>query len=245
MSARVHFKHRRSSPSSGSRLLAALPSDVLGRFQPKLELVNAGFKDVLYGDDEPIAYVYFPINAVVSVLTTMENGDAVEVGTIGNEGFAGLPVLLDTKASPASARAFAQIPGEMLRIGVEAFREELRREPALHSLLLRYANAFVMQIAQSGACNRLHTIDARCCRWLLMTHDRVGADFIPLTQEFLAQMLGVRRASVNAVAGLLQREGLIRYSRGKITILNREGLEKGACECYQVIRREFERLLAD
>ena len=183
------------------------------------------------------------MNCVVSLLTMMESGDAIEVGTVGNEGFAGLPVLLESTVSPASAHALAQIPGEAVRMRVGPFREALRREPPLQGLLFRYANAFVTEIAQSAACNRLHTIDQRCCRWLLMTHDRVGSDYIALTQEFLAQMLGVRRASVNAVAGLLQRTGLIRYSRGRITVLDRKGLEKASCECYQVIHREYERML--
>lgn len=234
---------RKTHSPDRHRLLSALPPDVLRRLQPDLELHAAGFKEVVYGDEEAISHVHFPLDCVISVVTAMENGDAIEVATVGNEGFIGLPVLLEDFMSPASARAFCQIPGDSLRMRTDAFREALRREPPFHTLLLRYANAFVMQIAQSAACIRLHTIDERCCRWLLMTHDRVASDHIGLTQEFLAQMLGVRRASVNAVAGLLQRSGLIRYSRGRITVLDREGLEKGACECYWVIRREHERLL--
>jgi CRP-like cAMP-binding protein len=144
---------------------------------------------------------------------------------------------------PRSSQAFAQIPGESLRLGVDAFLKALRREPSLRSLLFRYAGTLFLLTAQSAACNRLHTIDERCARWLLMTQDRVGADYIPLTQEFLAQMLGVRRASVNAVAGLLQKAGLIRYSRGRVTVLDRKGLEAESCECYQTIQKEYERLL--
>lgn len=234
---------KKPSPKPGNRLLSALPPDVLRRLEPDFEIHSAGFKEVLYGEEEAIAHIHFPIDCVVSVLTTMCNGDAVEVGTVGNEGFAGLPVLLGDTVAPASSRAFSQVPGESLRMRSDDFLEAIEREPAFHTLLLRYANSFVLQIAQASACNRLHTIDERCCRWLLMTHDRVGSDHLALTQEFLAQMLGVRRASVNAVAGLLQRSGLIRYSRGNITVLDREGLEKGACECYWVIRKEQERLL--
>ncbi|HKV12154.1 MAG TPA: Crp/Fnr family transcriptional regulator [Thermoanaerobaculia bacterium] len=234
---------KKASSNAVNRLLAVLPADVRRRFEPGLERVGFELKEVLYGNGKPLSHVYFPINSVISLLTVMENGDAIEVATVGNEGFVGVPALLGFSEMLGSAQALSQIPGESLRMGLEAFREALREEPALNLLLLRYANTFFLDVAQSTACNRLHSIDERCCRWLLNTHDRVSTDYIPLTQEFLAQMLGVRRASVNAVAGLLQRMGLIRYSRGRITILDREGLEKGACECYSVIRKEFERLL--
>jgi len=230
---------------SPNRLLSSLPADVLRRLQPGLATLEGGFKKNFYEDEKSISHVYFPAGCVGSLLTTMESGDAIEVGTVGNEGFVGLPVLLGSTNSPRSSRALVQIPGPLIEMGVDAFREALRREPPFQALLLRYTNAFFMQVAQSAACNRLHTIDQRCCRWLLMSHDRVGSDYVPLTQEFLSQMLGVRRASVNAAAALLQRSGLIRYSRGRITVLDRKGLEAATCECYWVIRREFERLLGE
>jgi CRP-like cAMP-binding protein len=231
------------SLQTGNLLLQTLPRDVLSRLQPDLEIVTLDFKKMLYKPGETIPYVYFPVSAVASVITVMENGDKVEVGTVGREGFVGLPVVFDSGEAPSSAESFAQVPGEALRMDAGVFLERLQRVPSLHALILRYAGTFFVQVAQSTACNRLHTIDERCARWLLMTHDRVGSDHVPLTQEFLSQMLGVRRASVNAVAGLLQKSGLIRYSRGTITILDRKGLEAASCECYQVIRKEYERLL--
>lgn len=236
----------RSSPPAafaGSRLLAALPPEVARRLEPDLATVHLGVKDVIYEPEGPIAAVYFPVSCVASVLTEMSTGDAVEVGTVGREGFVGLPVLLAWPEAPPAERAVCQVPGGALRLDVEPFQEALRRDPPLTALLLRYAGAFLRQVAQSTACNRLHTIDRRCARWLLMTHDRVRGDRFHLTQEFLSQMLGVRRASVNAVAVLLQQENLIRYNRGHIEILDRAGLEEAACECYRIIRREYERLL--
>jgi CRP-like cAMP-binding protein len=227
----------------GSRLLGALPPDVVERLWLDLEVVNLELKDVLYGEEKPIRHVYFPVGCVVSLVTLMENGEAVEIGTIGKEGFVGLPLLFDSGQAPRSARAFCQVPGEALRLGVEPFEEALRRDMPLRTLLLRYAGAVFSQISQSAACNRLHSIDERCCRWLLMTRDQIESDHFLLTQEFLSQMLGVRRASVNAVAGLLQQSGLIRYSRGRITILDPKALEEAACECYRAMKLEYERMI--
>jgi CRP-like cAMP-binding protein len=171
----------------------------------------------------------------------MEDGRIAEVGTIGNEGMAGLPVFLGAETTPTLA--FQQVPGEALRMRVDAFREEVRNDGALTRVLHRYTQALLTQVAQAAACNRLHSIGQRCACWLLMTQDRVGTDEFELTHEFLGQMLGVRRATVTEVAGTLQEAGLITYSRGKITVLDCQGLEAASCECYQVIREEFNRLL--
>jgi CRP-like cAMP-binding protein len=171
----------------------------------------------------------------------MRDGLAVEVGTIGNEGMVGTPVLLGADLSPT--RAFAQVPGEALRMRTVLFKEEMQNGGPLPDLVRRYTQAMVNQISQSVACNHLHSVGQRMCRWLLMTHDWVGADEFPLTHEFLAQMLGVRRPSVSVVAGILQKAGLIRYHRGRITVLDRKGLEAASCECYEVVRKESDRLL--
>jgi CRP-like cAMP-binding protein len=171
----------------------------------------------------------------------MKNGKAAEVGVVGKEGMLGLPVFLGTDRS--SGQSFSQVPGESLRLGADAFRAAIQRSRALVDLLHRYTQALFTQVSQSAACNSLHSIEERCCRWLLMTHDRVETDEFVLTQEFLAIMLGVRRASVAEVAGKLQQAGLIHYRRGQMRILDRQGLEATACECYSVIRAEYERLL--
>jgi len=226
---------------SQNRLLAALPPEVYARLLPHLETVALGLRDIAYAANEPIEHVYFPISGIISMVCLMEDGQAVEVGTVGNEGMVGLPVFLGAERSPS--QAFSQVPGETLRMTAEHFTQEVLAQAPFRALLHRYTQALIVQIAQSSACNRLHTDEQRCARWLLMTHDRVGADQFRLTQEFLAEMLGVRRARVNAVAGLLRRRGLIRYSRGLMTLLDRRGLEDAACACYGIITAEYDRLL--
>lgn len=188
-------------------------------------------------------HVHFPVTAVFSTISRMRDGAAVEVGTIGNEGMAGVAALLGVETSVNET--LAQIPGISLRLPADRFVEELAARPVLRRLLHRYAEAYLTQVAQTAACNRVHGIEARCARWLLMTHDRVGeaARFL-LTQEYLAIMLGVRRSSVSVAASALRDAGLIRYSRGAIRVLDRDGLEHAACECYGVVRRHFERLYA-
>lgn len=226
-----------------NRLLAALPPEEYERLLPNLENVLVSFKQILYQVNEPIEYLYFPNNALVSLITIMENGDAVEVGTVGNEGIVGLPVFLGAERIPG--QAFAQIPGTAMRMRADVFKREVTPASRLFNLLQRYTQALFNQVAQSAACNRLHSIEERLCRWLLMTQDRVGSDEFPLTQEFMGHMLGVRRASVSVAASILQNAGLIRYSRGKMTIVDRVGLENSACECYRIIKAEFQRLLGD
>jgi len=226
-----------------NRLLTALPKEEYERLQPHLELVSMSLKQVIYEPNEPLRHVYFPKNGVISLLTVMEDGNAVEVATVGNEGMVGLPVFLRAKTIPGLA--FSQVPGDALRMKADVFQREVTPSSPLYNLLQRYTQAVFNQISQSAACNRLHSIEERFCRWMLMTQDRVGANQFPLTQEFLAQMLGVRRASVSVVAAMIQKAGLISYNRGKMTIVDREGLENVSCECYAIINAEFERLLSD
>ncbi|HEU4561941.1 MAG TPA: Crp/Fnr family transcriptional regulator [Longimicrobium sp.] len=175
------------------------------------------------------------------MLGLMDDGSAVETATIGNEGLVGVPVFLG--AMQMAGQAFAQVPGEAYRLPAGALREEVRRGSALATLLGRYTQALFTLVAQSSACNRKHAVEQRCARWLLMTHDRVPGDTFELTQHFLSQMLGVRRATVNEAAAALQERGLIDYTRGRITIIDRAGLEAAACACYAIIRNEFARML--
>jgi CRP-like cAMP-binding protein len=224
-----------------NKLLAAIPKEEYERLLPDLELVPLPIRQVLYEANEPIKYAYFPLTAVVSVLTVMSDGKAIEAATVGNEAMVGIPLLLGTQSIPT--QVVAQVPGEGLRMKAEVFMREVYWGSPLHTLLLRYMQTLMNQFAQTAACNCLHSIEERCCRWLLLTHDRVESDEFLLTQEYLAIMLGVRRASVSVVAAILQQAGFIRYNRGRVTILNREGLESASCECYQAIKQENERLL--
>jgi CRP-like cAMP-binding protein len=224
-----------------NRLLAALPRAARGRLNGRLEKVSVGTKEVLYDVGKPINHVFFPLTGVMSIVLAMRNGQSVEIAKIGNEGMVGTPVFLGADVS--SNRAFAQVPGDALRMTSEWLKEEVRNGGPLPRHIRRYTQAMINQISQSVGCNHLHSVEQRMCRWLLVTHDRVGKDEFPLTHEFLAQMLGVRRPSVSVVAGILHKAGLIRYSRGRITILNRKGLEATSCECYEVVAKEYERLL--
>lgn len=223
-----------------NRILAALDAPTLDALERKLDPIELHTKDLLYEVDQPIRYVYFVLSGVISVVTPVENGGFVEVATIGNEGMAGLAAFLG--AEKATLRSFVQVPGSSMRMRAEEFKG-LPGNGMLATMLHRYTQAFITQIAQTSGCNRIHPIGERCARWLLITHDRVEGETFPLTQDFLAQMLGVRRAAVNEVAGALQNSGLITYQRGVITVLDRAGLEEVACECYETVEREFERLL--
>lgn len=217
-------------PEERERLLAAT---VPVSLEPKEVLLDRGGR---------IDTVYFPDNAVVSLVTTMDDGTAFEVANIGNEGIVGVAAYLGVENLGARERYQVEVPGQARAMDAATFVEAAARDP-LRSLVQRYIQAQFVQVAQRMACVAFHSIPERCSRWLLLTHDRVGNREFPLTQEFLAQMLGVRRASVSVAAGALQDAGLIRYSRGRVTILDREGLENAACECYGVIRSELERLL--
>ncbi len=235
----VHAHDRPHQPHN--RLLAALPADGYAALAPHLEPVTLASKEPVYAPNQPIPHVLFPTTGVFSVLTVMADGAAIEVATVGNEGMVGLPLFLGTTTTPNLI--VAQISGESLRLPAAAFQEAVEHNRDLVAILHRYTQALLLQIAQSAACNRLHTMEQRCARWLLLTHDRVAADQFPITHEFLAQMLGVRRASVTEAVGTLQQAGLIAYRRGKMTVVDRAGLEAAACECYGVIRAEYDRLL--
>ncbi|MCA1567967.1 MAG: Crp/Fnr family transcriptional regulator [Acidobacteria bacterium] len=229
---------------SENRLLAALPKEEYGRLEPYLELVRVEFKQLLIEPGVPIPYVWFPHDFVTSDVVEMADGSAVEVGTIGNEGMAGTPLFLRERTT--TAKAFAQVPGAGMRMRSEDFiREVIDRGGPLHDLLHRYTHAFLSQISQTAACNRLHTAERRMCRWILMMHDRVKEDRFPLTQEFMSLMLGVTRQSVSATASELQEAGLITYTRGMMTVLERRALEASACECYERIRQQFDRIFED
>jgi CRP-like cAMP-binding protein len=226
---------------SANRLLAALPRAEYLRLLPYLEPVSLTQGQSLYEANAPIPYVWFIEHGVVSLVRTTQEGRLIEISVIGTEGMVGLPVFLGTGS--ALTQALVQIPGAGLRMRATVFRREVRAGSPLHDLLHRYTHAYVNHVVQGMVCNRLHSVAQRCARWLLLTHDRVDSDRFLLTQAFLAQMLGVRRASVGTVAGRLQKAGLIRYSRGVITILDRPGLEAAVCECYRIIEAEYDRVL--
>jgi CRP-like cAMP-binding protein len=225
-----------------NRLLSALSRDQQIRLLPRMEKISLPIRHMLAEADAPITHVYFPLSGVISLVITLKGGAAVEVATVGNEGLVGTPVFLGAQRSPA--KAVCQVAGQALKMRADNFRRSLEEHPELLDLVRRYTQGLFDQVAQTTACNHVHSVQQRMCRWLLMTHDRVGADEFHLTQEFLAQMLGVRRPSVTVAAGQLQKAGLIRYQRGRIRVVDRAGLEAGACECYEAMRREFDRLLA-
>ena len=224
-----------------NRLLGALPDDELARLAPHLERVPLVQRKVLFEANAPISHVYFPETAVVSLVSLMRDGATVEVGTAGCEGMAGLSAFLAHDVS--SVQAFIQVGGEGWRMDAATFVQFAAVPSALHRLLLRYTQAFLTQVAQTAACNGAHLVVQRCARWLLMTHDRVEGDVFSLTHEFLAFMLGVRRAGVTVAMRALQDAGLVGYTRGQVWIVDRAGLERASCECYEVVRVHFEMLL--
>jgi CRP-like cAMP-binding protein len=225
-----------------NRLLAAAPPGVRERLATLGALEPLEFKVMLFEEDTRVDRVIFPIVGVCSLLSVAADGRMVEVATIGNEGFIGLPVFLQATLM-SSHRAIAQIPGEGVVIDAPDFLEISNSGGAFQAVLMRYAQALMTQIAQGAACNRLHRIEQRAARWLLMTHDRVDGDEFPLTQEFLAQMLGAGRQAVNEAARTLQDRGLITYVRGVVRVRDRAGLEDVSCECHRIVQAEFDRLL--
>jgi CRP-like cAMP-binding protein len=236
-----------SSPISaqtleGNRLLALLTPETRSRMLPALKLISFEMSHTLYEPDRVITHLYFPLTAVTSVLSEMDDGTTVEVATVGREGMVGLPVFLGDETTPL--RTIAQIPGTALSMGRDDFLGFVEdRTSGFQRILLRYTQALFTQLAQQSACNRSHNMEERCARWILMTQDRVGQDEFPLTQEFLAYMLGARRASVTLAAGILASARLIRYTRGRIHVLDRARLEEASCECYGIIQRAYERLI--
>jgi CRP-like cAMP-binding protein len=224
-----------------NRILGRLPSKDFQRLRKHMKLEELPLGKSLFDPYVPIEHVYFPEDGVASLLTRLDDGIETEVATVGREGMVGLPAFLGVESVPG--RAIWQVSGKALVLPTKVLRKETRQGGALNDALRVYAQGLFTQISQSASCNRRHEIVQRCSRWLLMTHDRVNGDEFELTQEFLSKMLGVRRAGVSVAAGILQKVGLIKYSRGRIRILDRDGLEAISCECYRIVREEFDRLL--
>jgi len=223
-----------------NRVLASIPPKSYKRLQVQLEPVTLEFGEVLYEPGKAIGYVYFPINCLISLLTAVDKRRSLEVGMVGNEGMAGMPFILGMGVS--GVRALVQGRGDALRMAAAPFRIEFKRNPPLQEALYRYTYALMAQVSQTAACNRFHEVEARLARWLLMTRDRVGSDEFPLTHEFLAHMLGVRREGVTEAATTLKRRKLINYSRGKLAILDVKRLTASSCSCYQIVKAVFDRV---
>jgi CRP-like cAMP-binding protein len=225
--------------SATNRVLASLPPEQHQRLEAELEPITLTFGQVLYEPGKAIRHVYFPVNSLISLLTAVDKHRTLEVGMVGNEGMAGMPFILGMGVS--GVRAIVQGGGNALRIASAPFRIEFGRNQALQQSLYRYTYALMAQISQTAACNRFHEAEARLARWLLMTRDRVGSDEFPLTHEFLAHMLGLRREGVTEAASALKRRKLIEYSRGNIRILDARGLKASSCSCYQIVKTVYER----
>ena len=236
---------RRGLPAEldGNLLLREMAPRMSRRLRDSTRRVSLEVKHVIYEASAQIDYVYFPIDCIVSAVSVMRNGGMIEVATVGYEGGVGLPPILQPGISPN--RVFTQIAGDAVKIEATVLKAEADRDSGLNDLLVRYGLAFFAQVSQSVACNGLHNLEQRCCRWLLMTHDRLPSDDVPLTHEFLGIMLGVRRAGVTEALKSLKNEGLINYRRGVIRIENRKGLEAKCCECYEAVNKEYRRLVGD
>jgi CRP-like cAMP-binding protein len=228
------------SPTA-NQILNQLTPEEYERLSPHLEPVTLSLGDVLHYPQDPVSHVYFPNSGTVSVIVTFANGGGIEVGLVGNEGVFGINVVLGSVTTPHEA--IVQLSGDGVRVSSDTLQREFKRGGQLQDLLLRYTQAFIVQIAQTAACNKVHPLDGRLTRWLLMTCDRATGRELELTHEFIAVMLGTRRAGVSEAAGRLQDAGLIRYRRGRVTILDRRGLEAATCECYPMVKQEFDRLL--
>ena len=224
-----------------NQLFRALPDGARERVFPFLELVEMSLGHVLYESGDKMQHVYFPIDSIISLLYVMENGASAEIAVVGNEGVVGIALFMGGETTPN--RAVVQSAGFAYRLKGALLKAEFGRSGALQHLLLRYTQALLTQMAQTAVCNRHHTVDQQLCRWLLLSMDRLSGNKLVMTQELIANMLGVRREGVTESAGKLQAKGLIEYSRGHITVLDRPGLEKLSCECYAVVKTEFDRLL--
>ena len=224
-----------------NHLLDALPANDYGRIAPHLELIPMKLGDVLYEPGVLLHHVYFPTTSIVSLLYVMENCASAEIAIVGNEGILGISLFMGGETTPS--RAVVQSAGHGFRLKAQALKDEFARSGPMLRLLLRYTQALITQMAQTAVCNRHHTVDQQLCRWLLLSLDRLSSNELCMTQELIANMLGVRREGVTEAAGKLQDAGLIRYRRGRITVLDRPALEARTCECYQVVKNEFDRLL--
>lgn len=226
-----------------NHLLAALPLAELGRWLPQLEWVEMPLGQVLYESGRTLGHVYFPTSAIVSLLYVMENGASAEIAVVGNEGLVGISLFMGGNSTPS--RAVVQSAGAGYRLKAVLMKDEFDRAGPVMHLLLRYTQALITHMAQTAVCNRHHSLDQQLCRWLLLSLDRLKSNELVMTQELIANMLGVRREGVTEAAFKLQAAGLIRYARGRITVLDRPGLEMRTCECYAVVKREYDRLLPD
>ncbi len=224
-----------------NRLLAALPPQVQDRLFPALEVAPLPVRSLLHEAGSPLRHVYFPTNAIISMQHLLENGASTAIAVVGNEGLLGFHLMLGEDSTPS--RALVQCAGHAYRLARPLAMEEFDRHAELHALVLRYTQALIAQVAQTAVCNRHHSIDQQLCRWLLLTLDRHSSDSLAMTQEFIANMLGVRRAGVTAAATRLQEQGVIAYGRGRITVLDRRALERLSCECYAVVKKKTDLLL--
>ena len=236
------MRQTRPTPASSNgvrnAILNQLPSSEFGRLRDQMQEVTLDFKQSIYEQDGPVRDIYFPDSGVISMVIQLSDGGTIETGTVGYEGMTGVPAALGPSRSPCAA--FVQVAGRGLRMPATVLSAEQKRgDSPLMRLVHAYLNFVMAMLGQSAACNRMHSVESRMARWLLMTHDRVEADEFPLTQEFLSQMLGVQRPTVNIAGSTLQRAGLIKYSRGRITVTDRKGLEGSACECYAHLQQQL------
>lgn len=229
--------------ASNNRLIAALPEAERQRWLPQMEWVDMPLGQVMYESGRTLSHVYFPTTAIVSLLYVMEDGASAEIAVVGNEGVVGVSLFMGGESTPS--RAVVQSAGQGWRLNAHALKVEFERAGPVMHLLLRYTQALITQMAQTAVCNRHHTLHQQLCRWLLLSLDRLSGNELVMTQELIANMLGVRREGVTESALQLQKLGLIRYARGRITVLDRPGLEARTCECYAVVKKEYERLLPD
>jgi CRP-like cAMP-binding protein len=226
-----------------NHLLGALSADCYERLLPHLELVPMPLAHVLYESGTELKHVYFPTNCIVSLLYVMEDGSSAEIAVVGNEGIIGLALFMGGETTPS--RAIVQSAGHAYRLKAQLLKQEFNRAGEVMHLLLRYTQALITQMSQTAVCNRHHSLDQQLCRWLLLSLDRLTSNELAMTQELIANMLGVRREGVTEAAGNLQNAGLIKYHRGHITVLDRAGMEARSCECYGVVKKEFDRLLPE
>jgi CRP-like cAMP-binding protein len=224
-----------------NHLLADLPVEVQERLFPQLELVSLPLGKVVYESGDAMRHVYFPTDSIISLLYVMEDGASAEISVVGNEGVVGIALFMGGESTPS--RAIVQSGGSAYRLTGQRLKDEFNRHGEFQQLLLRYTQALITQMAQTAVCNRHHSIDQQLCRWLLLSLDRLPDNRLTMTQELIANMLGVRREGVTEAAGKLQRQGVIEYHRGRITVLDRPRLEKLSCECYAVVKKESDRLL--
>ncbi len=231
----------RSSEPQQNRLLAALPPQERARLYPLLQFVPMPLGKVLYESGDVLQHVYFPTDSIVSLLYVLADGESAEISVVGNEGVIGVALFMGGDTTPS--RAIVQSAGRAYRLSSQRLKDEFNRHEQLHWLLLRYTQALITQMAQTAVCNRHHSVDQQLCRWLLLSLDRLPSNKVTMTQELIANMLGVRREGVTEAAGKLQKLGIIPYARGHITVLDRPGLERRCCECYAVVKKETDRLL--